>query len=62
VHTAAVEDLGMVRPEHSVRIAVSVAAPAVVPMPERYVRQLPAAAPQSVTWLDRVFGSLPGFD
>ena len=62
VHATAVEDLGMIRPEDSVRIAVSVPAPAVVPMPERYVQQLPAASEEAEPWWDRVLGSLPGLD
>ena len=52
----------MIRPEDSVRIAVSVPAPAVVPMPERYVQQLPAASEEAEPWWDRVLGSLPGLD
>ena len=62
VYATAVEDLGMIRPEDSVRIAVSVPAPAVVPMPERYVQQLPAASEEAEPWWDRVLGSLPGLD
>ena len=62
LHAAAIEELGMIRREDSVRIAVSVPAPAVVPMPERYVQQLPAAAEEPAPWWDRVLGSLPGLD
>ena len=62
VHAAALGDLGMVRPEGSLRIAVSVPAPAVVPMPERYVQRTPAAPEVSRPWWDRALSSLPGLD
>ena len=62
VHGAAVEQLGMVRPGESVRIAVGVPAPNVVPMPERYVRPAPDLPGELAPWWERMLWSLPGLD
>ena len=62
VHERAVNELGMVAAEDEVRIAVSVATPAVVPMPERYVRETPLPPEEPAPWWDRVLGSLSGLD
>ena len=58
----AVERLGMVRPEESLRITVGVAAPRVIPMPERYVAEQPAPPPSSSEWWERLLRRLPGFE
>ena len=62
IRDEAVERLGMVRPQESLRIAVGVAAPRVIPMPERYVAEQPAPAPPSSEWWERLLRRLPGFD
>ena len=58
----ATERLGMVAAERTLRIAVGVPAPRVVPLPERYVGAAPALAAVERTWWERLLGGLPGFE
>ena len=62
IHAAAIERLGMVPPERSLRIAVAVPAPLVVPMPERYVKQAAPLPAEHVPWWERLLRSVPGLD
>jgi cell division protein FtsL len=62
IRVEAVERLGMVMPEETVRIAVTVPAPAVIPMPERYVTAVPEQEPPSAAWWERLLRRVPGFD
>ena len=62
IHAAAIERLGMVPPERSLRIAVAVPAPVVVPMPERYVKQAAPLPAEHVPWWERLLRSVPGLD
>ena len=52
--------LGMVRPQDRVRVSEDVPAPAIVPLPRRYLPSLPREAPSSVEWWERVLGVIPG--
>lgn len=62
VRNQAIERLGMVPAERTLRIAVSVPAPRVIPLPERYVGVEPAPAPAERTRWERLLGGLPGFE
>lgn len=62
VHAAATDRLGMVRPTESVRIAVSVPAPDVAPMPERYVRHAPEAPAELDPWWAEMLWAVYGLD
>ena len=62
VRDQATERLGMVPAERTLRIAVGVPAPRVVPLPERYVGAEPAPAPIERSWWERLVGGLPGFE
>ena len=62
IREQAVERLGMVVPEETLRIAVDVPKPRVIPMPERYVvAAAPVDAP-SAAWWERLLRRVPGFD
>ncbi len=62
IREEAVERLGMVVPEETLRIAVDVPKPRVIPMPERYVAAgTPVDAP-SIAWWEGLLRRLPGFD
>lgn len=54
--------LGMVQPVEDLSITVDVPAPAVVPLPRRYVETPISEAPPEPTWWEEFIGSLPGFD
>jgi len=54
--------LGMTQPIEELSITVGVAAPAVVPLPRRYVETPVHEAPPKSTWWEELIGSLPGFD
>lgn len=54
--------LGMVMPVDDMSITVSVPAPAVVPLPRRYVDLPEDEAPPAPSWWEELIGSLPGFD
>lgn len=61
VHAEAVNRLGMVPPRESVTIHINVPAPAIVPMPRRYVMPTtPVTAPRT-SWWERWLSKLPGF-
>lgn len=62
VRRLAEEELGMVEPERTVRVPVSASAPDVVPLPERYVAEVPAFDPREPSWRDRFLRALPGVD
>ena len=52
--------LGMVRPAQKVRVATDVPAPAIVPLPRRYVPVQEFQEPPGVAWWERVLGIVPG--
>lgn len=54
--------LGMVPAAEQLSITVDVPAPAVVPLPRRYVEIPAIEAPPEPTWWEELIGSLPGFD
>ncbi len=54
--------LGMVLPQEELSITVDVPAPAVVPLPRRYVETPAEEAPPEPTWWEEFIGSLPGFN
>jgi cell division protein FtsB len=63
VYVAATERLGMVRPESEMRVTVSVPAPEVVPMPERYIHPLPnPTAEVSEAWWEQALRQIPGLE
>ena len=62
VRDEAIERLGMALPEQTLRIAVAVPAPRVIPMPERYVIAEPAPEPRTAGWWERLLNWLPGFE
>lgn len=62
VRRQAIERLGMVEPEQTLRIAVTEPAPRVIPLPERYVSLEEQTAPVSAAWWERLLSRLPGFD
>lgn len=60
IQKAATTRLGMVRPQQKVRVAQDVAAPAIVPLPRRYVPAQEREAPPGVAWWERMLGVIPG--
>jgi cell division protein FtsB len=54
--------LGMTAPVDELSITVDVPAPAVVPLPRRYVETPDQEAPPEPTWWEEFIGSLPGFN
>ena len=52
--------LSMVRPAQKVRVAESVPAPSIIPLPRRYVPAQEREAPPPVSWWERVMGIVPG--
>lgn len=62
IRRQAVERLGMAPPEQTLRIAVAVPAPRVIPMPERYVVAAETTPRPSAVWWERLARRLPGFD
>ncbi len=62
VHSEAVDRLGMVPPKETLQVQVDVPAPAVVPLPRRYVAPTtPVTAPRT-NWWERWLSRLPGFN
>ncbi|MDP6604861.1 MAG: hypothetical protein QF664_01180 [Dehalococcoidia bacterium] len=62
VRRRAIESLGMVEPEQTLYIAVIEPAPAVIPLPERYVSLKEQPAPDAGTWWEQLLSRLPGFN
>lgn len=62
LHAQAVGELGMVPAEETLRITVNVAAPDVVPLPQRYVITPATEAPPEPSWWEELIGSIPGFN
>lgn len=62
IREQAVERLGMVLPEETLRIAVDVPRPRVIPMPERYVVASAPVDVPSAAWWERLLRRLPGLD
>lgn len=52
--------LGMIRPEQRVRVATDVPAPAIIPLPRRYVPTQERQEPPAVAWWERMLGVIPG--
>lgn len=62
VHAEAVNRLGMVPPTKTVHVQVDVPAPAVIPLPRRYIAPTtPVTAPHTAWW-ERWLSRLPGFN
>ena len=61
VRAAAIERLGMVKPEATVQITVPVQAPAVLALPERYVNRPDPVPPVELAWWERLLQKVPGF-
>ena len=59
VEAAAIE-LGMVRPERTMRLAVGVAAPTSQSLPGRYIVRQSEAEPPPIAWWAQLLGTLPG--
>jgi cell division protein FtsB len=62
VHSEAVNRLGMVPPTETVHIQVAVPAPAVVPLPRRYVASTAPVTGSQTSWWERLLTRLPGFN
>ena len=62
VYADATGRLGMVPAERSVTVAVGVPAPTVIPMPERYVKQIAPLPAEFVPRWERLLGSVTGLD
>ncbi len=62
VRDEAVERLGMAEPQQTLRIAVGVPAPRVIPMPERYVIAEAAPEPRGDGWWEQLLHRIPGFE
>jgi cell division protein FtsL len=62
VHTEAVDRLGMVPPSTTVTVHVDAPAPAVIPLPRRYVAPTDPVAPAQASWWERLLAKLPGFN
>ncbi|MSQ30825.1 MAG: hypothetical protein EXR64_02200 [Dehalococcoidia bacterium] len=60
VQREATTRLGMTRPQARVRVSSDVPAPAIVPLPRRYIPAQTREAPLSVAWWERVLGVIPG--
>ncbi|HJM88876.1 MAG TPA: hypothetical protein QF624_04515 [Dehalococcoidia bacterium] len=60
VRAAAVERLGMIEPEETMRIAVTKPAPRLIPLPERFVSVEAPPEPLPLTWWERLISRLPG--
>lgn len=52
--------LGMVRADQKVRVAADVPAPAIIPLPRRYVPTQETKEPPGVAWWERMLGVIPG--
>ena len=62
VHQEAVERLGMTAPTERVTVSVDVTAPRVVPLPRRFVAPIRPIELVEPGWLERLLGSLRGFN
>lgn len=62
LHDQAVDRLGMVPAEDTLRITVDVPAPRVVPLPRRYVDIPEREVPPEAAWWEELIGSIPGFN
>ncbi len=62
IRQIAVERLGMVEPEQTLRIAVTTPAPRRIPMPERYVSWDPPPPPVAAAWWEQLLNRLPGLN
>lgn len=62
VRDEAMTRLGMVEPETKVRVSVDERAPAVVPLPRRYVEPVTVVDVDEPAWWEPLLERLPGFD
>ena len=62
IRAAAIERLGMIEPEETMRIAVTEPAPRLIPLPERFVSVETSPGPLPLTWWERLISRLPGVD
>lgn len=62
LHYEAVDRLGMVPAQDTLRITVTVPAPEVVPLPRRYITVPEQEAAPEPAWWEELIGSIPGFD
>ncbi len=60
IHQDATTRLGMVKPQDKVRVAQSEPAPAIVPLPRRYVPEQTHEDAPGVAWWERVLSVIPG--
>ena len=56
----ATKRLGMVPAQRSVRVTVDTPAPALIPLPRRYIPTQAEAGPPGARWWERVQGKIPG--
>ncbi len=62
IRQQAVERLGMVEPEQTLQIAVTMPAPTRIPMPERFVSWDPPSPLTPAAWWEQLLNRLPGFN
>lgn len=62
VRDEAVNRLGMVEPETTIRVAVDEPAPSAVPLPRRYVEPAPVIEEEEASWWEPLLERIPGFD
>jgi cell division protein FtsB len=62
VRDEAVNRLGMVEPDQTLRVTVDTAAPSEVPLPRRYVEEAPPIEQESAPWWEPLLERIPGFD
>ena len=62
VRAEAVNRLGMIEPERTLRLSVDEPAPSGVPLPRRYVEEAPAIEPETAPWWEPLLERIPGFD
>ena len=62
VYTDATTRLGMVPADRTLNVAVGVPAPAVIPMPERYVQQIAPLPTETEPWWEQLLGIVTGLN
>ena len=60
IRSEATKRLGMVPAQRSVRVAVETPAPALIPLPKRYMPVRDDAPARSAAWWERIQGHIPG--
>ncbi len=62
VYTDATTRLGMVPADRTLNVAVGVPAPAVIPMPERYVQEIAPLPTETEPWWEQLLGTVTGLN